>query len=446
MKNLNIKNDSSFDTEAVFEELKHSKNKAFLILGGGGVGKSYFLNSKLKTLYHPEELICVGPTGTSARNIMGKTINSFFNINIHRQEGFIPHNASEKIKNAKAIVIDEISMCSYVFINQIDLICRRIRQVPLEPFGGLVFYGFGDSSQLPPVPNEDSRFEKNCDGYQLMFYKAEIFKKPATFSVFLFTHIWRQKDVEFQNLLTRIRTGTTTTEDLDLINKNFSLQHEIDTESVTLTTTNREANHINEITLQHINRKVYHSKTTFDVEDNLAYKLLEKNHIPETISLAEGIPIIFYRNDIDKGYSELRYSNGTFGTILKLETSGDEILSIFVRLDNGDELEITRQQFPLEIRLGNGEYEQINSAYNFPIKPAYGLTVWKVQGLSISRAIKIRLGHRVEPNLCYVALSRATDISNITIEGRRIVKENLRMRDDFETYIEKNGWKIKVVH
>ena len=57
--------DSSFDTDALFEELKHSDKKAFLILGKPGVGKSYFLNEKLKKLWSPEEMILVGPTGTS---------------------------------------------------------------------------------------------------------------------------------------------------------------------------------------------------------------------------------------------------------------------------------------------------------------------------------------------------------------------------------------------
>lgn len=440
------KNDSSFDTQAVFEELKHSQKKAFLILGGGGVGKSYFLNEKLKTLYSLDELILVGPTGTSARHINGKTINAFFNIDIHRKEKFIPQKTIEKIKTAKGIVVDEISMCSYVLINQIDLICRRIRQNCSEPFGGLIFYGFGDTSQLPPVPNEDSKYEKDYDGYQLMFYKADIFKKPDTFSVYLFTHIWCQKDVAFQNLLTRIRNGTTTKEDLVLINRNFSLQHTIDPNSVTLTTTNRTANIINERTLNSLDKKNYYSRTTFDNEDKLAYRLMEKNHIPETIPLAEGIPVIFYRNDMDKNYSEIRYSNGTFGTILKLITQREEILSVFVELDNGDKFEIMKQKFPLEIKTGENEYEQINAAYNFPLKPAYALTISKVQGLSISRPIKILLGRRVEPNLCYVALSRATDISNITVIGRPIIKENLRMRDDFQNHVKKFGWPIKTVY
>ena len=81
MKSLLNNFDSSFDTDALFEELKHSKKKAFLILGKPGVGKSFFLNEKLKKLWTPEEMILVGPTGTSAIHINGKTINSFFNKN-----------------------------------------------------------------------------------------------------------------------------------------------------------------------------------------------------------------------------------------------------------------------------------------------------------------------------------------------------------------------------
>lgn len=442
-----IKNfDSSFDTDALFEELKHSDKKAFLILGKPGVGKSYFLNEKLKKLWSPEEMILVGPTGTSAIHIKGKTINSFFNISIHRKEGFISPTNYKKIETAKVLVIDEISMCSYVLLNQVDSICKRIRHNYKEDFGGLILFGFGDTAQLPPVPNEDSELERYFQGYQLMFYKANVFKNPNSFSVYELTKVWRQKESSFLELLNRIRDENSTKEDISIINQNYNKHLTIDANSITLTTTNRAADSINKETLLSLGKTIYTSKTTFqDEEDERRFKLIEKEKIPEEISLSEDIPVIFYRNDTNN--TEMQYSNGTLGRISKINTDGSgEILSIFVTVDDR-EIEVLKQGYPLEVNnQEDGEYVQVNTAYNFPLKPAWGLTVWKVQGLTIPGSIKIYLGRNVPPGLVYVAISRATKLSNITIEGRRIHLEHLKMRDDFKTYAKQHGWQIKIVH
>ena len=161
--------------------------------------------------------------------------------------------------------------------------------------------------------------------------------------------------------------------------------------------------------------------------------------------MSEDIPVIFYRNDTNN--TEMQYSNGTLGRISKINTDeSGEILSIFVTVDDR-EIEVLKQGYPLEVKnQEDGEYVQVNTAYNFPLKPAWGLTVWKVQGLTIPGSIKIYLGRNVPPGLVYVAISRATKLSNITIEGRRIHLEHLKMRDDFKTYAKQHGWHIKIVH
>ena len=308
-----------------------------------------------------------------------------------------------------------------------------------------MLFGFGDTAQLPPVPNEDSELERYFQGYQLMFYKANVFKNPNSFSVYELTKVWRQKESSFLELLNRIRDENPTKEDISIINQNYNKHLTIDANSITLTTTNRAADHINKETLLSLGRTIYTSKTTFqDEEDERRFKLIEKEKIPEEISLSEDIPVIFYRNDTNN--TEMQYSNGTLGRITKINTDGsNEILSISVKVDDR-EIEVLKQGYPLEVKNPeDGEYVQVNTAYNFPLKPAWGLTVWKVQGLTIPGSIKIYLGRNVPPGLVYVAISRATKLSNITIEGRRIHLEHLKMRDDFKTYAKQHGWHIKIV-
>ena len=62
---------------------------------------------------------------------------------------------------------------------------------------------------------------------------------------------------------------------------------------------------------------------------------------------------------------------------------------------------------------GNDHYR-----LQFPICLAWGLTVWKAQGMTITTKLGYDLGTtEPEAGLTYVALSRMTDISNLYIGG-----------------------------
>ena len=167
-----------------------------------------------------------------------------------------------------------------------------------------------------------------------MFYKANGFKNTSSFSVYELTKVYIQKECFFLELLNRIRDEKPTKEDILLINQNYNKHLTIDADSITLTTTNRAADHINKETLLSLGRTIYTSKTSFqDEEDEDRFKLIEKEKIPEEISLSEDIPVIFYRNDTNN--TEMQYSNGTLGRISKINTDeSGEILSIFVIVDD----------------------------------------------------------------------------------------------------------------
>ena len=77
--------------------------------GEAGTGKSFVLNQFLAECNPKETLICAA-TGVAAINIHGTTIHRAFGAPI----GPIlsePAGASEVIRSAKRIIIDEISMC-----------------------------------------------------------------------------------------------------------------------------------------------------------------------------------------------------------------------------------------------------------------------------------------------------------------------------------------------
>ncbi|CAI2331230.1 unnamed protein product [Caenorhabditis sp. 36 PRJEB53466] len=94
----------------------------------------------------------------AACNVNGVTIHTAFRLNFATPHDslFNPLTKEEKmktasrIKNAKYVFIDEISMVSSILLARIDHTLQQTREV-CEPFGGLSVIAFGDLYQLSPV-------------------------------------------------------------------------------------------------------------------------------------------------------------------------------------------------------------------------------------------------------------------------------------------------------
>lgn len=108
-----------------------------------------------------------------------------------------------------------------------------------------------------------------------------------------------------------------------------------------------------------------------------------------------------------------KLTNGALATVMgwKAVVEGDSqqmrIVAVTVQLDyDGSVHDIRRKRMRASGGLREGYYQ-------FPLCLAYGITIHKVQGCTFKEPYAIKCGIMKEPSLLYVALSRATRLSDI---------------------------------
>lgn len=149
-----------------------SPNKAFLLQGKGGTGKTTIIKKIVeKAKEQGFTVLGVAPThkakkvlGNSIKGIQTSTLASALAIKLDESTGkFTPDEFARSrgkvpIKNASIIIIDESSMIS-------DKLLQEIKQMA-SPNAKIIF--MGDRAQLPPVGQEsDSKVFDIGNGYEL---------------------------------------------------------------------------------------------------------------------------------------------------------------------------------------------------------------------------------------------------------------------------------------
>ena len=144
----------------------------------------------------------------------------------------------------------------------------------------------------------------------------------------------------------------------------------------------------------------------------------EKGLVPANLEMKKGAQVVIVAND-----SERKYVNGSVGVVEKLEEN-----SIHVRLESGDIIELKPKIWENHSYHFNRHEKRIVSVVEgtyiqFPIKPAWAITIHKSQGLTLMK-VNIDLGRGAFcSGQTYVALSRCT-----TLEGIRLAVP-IRPRD-----------------
>ena len=201
--------------------------------GGGGVGKSFLTNTLTqylkRVLRYPGQLIDKQPsvlvtasTGKAAVGINGITLHSAFRLPIKtmgkcfqykKPKDEIIHDMRNRYKYLKVLMIDEISMVGCQTFQHLDLAMQLIMSNS-APFGGVSVIAIGDLLQLPPVnqqgvymcPKKGTYESFQGSIWQNLFYLHEL------------TEIVRQSsDPEFAELLSRLREGDHTKNDIKII-------------------------------------------------------------------------------------------------------------------------------------------------------------------------------------------------------------------------------------
>ena len=375
-----------------------------LILGSAGTGKSTFLKWIRKKIGEEKNYVVLAPTGMAALQVGGQTIHSFF--------GFKPQlmdspSAWRKPRNTKIyekldlIIIDEISMVRADIFDSIDKFLRKFGKNKEEPFGGVQLLVMGDLFQLSPIVRRDEQ-SYFAEMFGTPFFFGSQAWRDGYFNLLEFTHIFRQSDEPFINMLNRIRHGDKGQDLLKSLNERLTDKHAEG--SVILAARNRTVDNINERELAKLNTKeyTYKAKKTGKVDEKSFTS-------PVELTLKVGARVMFTRNDVNA-----RWVNGTLGEVVKCR---DE--SVTIKTDD-DKLyiveavkwELTKYQFDEEtdksVAVVAGTFSQL------PLTLAWALTIHKAQGQTLENCtIDLSDGGIFAEGQLYVALSRARNLESI---------------------------------
>lgn len=420
-----------------------SGNKLLLVLGRAGTGKSTLLRKLCDET--KKKYVVVAPTGIAAVNVGGQTIHSFFKFKpgviYEEAKKYGERSTNDMYKKLELLVIDEISMVRADLLDCVDIFLKKARRND-APFGGVQVVMFGDLYQLEPIVSKDEKemlFSRYDSAY---FFSSWVFNEMFLYPKQLIEyvelkHVFRQKDIEFINLLDKIRKKEVEEYDLYKINKQYQeVVPETNDEYIYLTTRNDSADRIN-VTNLNIIPEDEHTFTGI-LEGNFPEKVVPT---PIEVKLKVGARVMLLNNDVDK-----RWFNGTLGAVTKIEKE-----AVFIKLDNGPEYAVTQHVWSYYKYTYDKEKQKIRkdiigSYTQFPIKLAWAITIHKSQGQTFDKAIIWLEGRTFARGQLYVALSRCRTLEGIIL-SREIQEWDIIEHEQVKVFMKKieeyiNRWGV----
>ena len=403
--------------QSAWQLIQHT-NRSIFLTGKAGTGKSTFLRYICKNTR--KKYVILAPTGIAAVNVGGVTMHSFFKMPFKPLLPDDPDYTPKKIrktlrftkektnliKNLDLIIIDEISMVRSDMIDYMDRVLRVYSGNMREPFGGKQLLLVGDIFQLEPVVTVDMkdilrRYYKN-----FFFYDAFAFSSIKLVPIEL-RKIYRQTDNTFVSLLDRVRDNHVTRQDIELINSRYDANYRGGNNAfnMTLATRRDTVDTINEAHMNAIDSKEY-------VFEGKIEGTFPTQNLPtsEKLIIKKGAQVIFIRNDKD-----YRWINGTLGRVSYVS---DDTLR--VELEDGNEYCVEPELWENMQYAYDEENKKVlenilGTFRQYPLKPAWALTVHKSQGLTFNNVIIDFTGGAFSSGQTYVALSRCTSLEGIVL-------------------------------
>lgn len=410
-------------------QLIQNSNRSIFLTGKAGTGKSTFLKYICENTR--KSYIVLAPTGIAAVNAGGVTLHSFFKIPLKPllpdDPDFSPRSirktlryTREKvniIKKLDMVVIDEISMVRADIIDFIDKVLRIYSGNMREPFGGKQLLFVGDIFQLEPVITIETKEILKRYYKHFFFFNAYAFGNISLVPIEL-KKIYRQNNETFIRLLDQIRINSISPEKLNMVNRRVIPEYKENPNEFIITLASRRdtVDVINEQHMAALPAKEFLYRGTIVDE-------FPEQNLPTQVELRlkDGAQVIFIKNDKDQ-----RWVNGTLGKVYKTHEDYIE-----VELENGD-IHILEHEKWENVRYTFDEKEKtiketvLGIFMQYPIKPAWALTIHKSQGLTFNNIIiDFRGGGAFTGGQTYVALSRCTDLDGV------ILRQPLTAKDIF---------------
>ena len=385
------------------------------LTGEPGSGKSHTINEYAAYLRkHGIDPAITASTGIAATHIGGMTIHSWSGIGI---KSWLDNYELDKIasteyivkrvRRAKALVIDEVSMLPPDTLSMVDAVCRAIKQNSYA-FGGLQIIFVGDFFQLPPIVRSSLGLRPASQATLLetptvrFAYDSPAWKRANPMTCYL-TEQHRQDDTDYLSLLSAIRRNKFGDNYLRKIETRKVARESAPEQAPKLFTHNADVDRINDAMLASIKGKPVTFGMTSHGPSALVFSLKKGCMSPETLVLKIGAKVMFTKNNSKEGFV-----NGTLGEVLGFDKeSGLPI----VRTRGGMKIEVERMNWTIE---ENGEVRaQITQ---LPLRLAWAITVHKSQGMSLDEAV-MDISQVFEFGQGYVALSRVRRLSGLYLLG-----------------------------
>ena len=394
------------------------------LTGEPGAGKTHTINQYAGYLRARNiDPSITASTGIAATHLGGLTIHSWSGIGIRKyldryelDKIASTEYIAKRIRRAKVLVIDEVSMLGPETLDMVDMVCREIRQTH-EAFGGLQVIFVGDFFQLPPVVrNQVSSTQQQITLLQTpqarFAYDSGAWQRAKPIVCYL-TEQHRQDDDLFLGILSAIRSNSITDGHLAEINKRKVVDNKVYEKSVKLYTHNLDVDKTNEQMLG----TVIGRPVTFDMNTKGSPALvaaLQKGCLsPQKLILKVGAKVMFTKNNPKEGFV-----NGTLGVVESFSAQGGPALGWdnymgypVVRTNDGRKIVVEPMEWSVE---ENGKIKA--TIVQVPLRLAWAITVHKSQGMSLEEAV-MDLSDVFEFGQGYVALSRVRRLSGLYLLG-----------------------------
>ena len=439
-----------------------------LLTGGAGTGKSYALKQAVDS--DKPGVYVTAMTGAAATllEMNASTLHSFLGMGPvtppkraadfrAKVQEFLSNGdknryAIQRLRAAKTLVIDEVSMMSAGMFLLLDHVLRAVRKSP-QPFGGVQQIMVGDFMQLDPVVKEiddskqttlfgaDEALQKDLDCDYV--FQTELFKTSFKAICNLTKPMRHASDPTFFALCSRLRFGQHTPEDIALLNARI-LPPPDQTPTVyshRATVAEHNARELAKLPGKTVTYKcetdvcsilktgaivrARSHRVSDKVVQMLSDQLIKSGAFDQTLELKVGAWVMHLKN-----FSNEKLCNGTLGVIIGFDEKGDPIFQY-----ERDGVKTTKT-LKREAWTKSVSPHQCVAVWQYPVCLAYAVTIHKIQGATLDR-MYVDVSRAFANGQVYTAITRIRGLDCLYLSAPfpaqvRVSREAAKFYEDLE--------------